>query len=244
MAGRAWTAAEKLDAALLAWPEFHQRYPERTFDAWEVKRRREGKPAVAEALYEPREKIKVDRAKHCVTFNTGFYDIETTMGRHKRILMAAVVNQHGEYQLKDYYTDPGKAWWDDEPLLRAIIEMLRPFELLIGWNSKRFDLKVINGRAARHGIAPLRPQLHLDLMNVYRFSMDVGGSSLENISEVFESEYHKIRVNPTMHERAEAGDKEAYDLLREHNVADVLLTRDVFPHALPFITNLTKSPLF
>lgn len=193
----------------------------------------------------PIEKMEVARVEgECVNLNIGFYDIETSFSRHRRLMTAAVVDAHGNSQLVDYYTHPGKGWWDDSNLVQGVIDMLRPFHILVGWNSKRFDLKVINGRAAVNGIAPLRPQLHLDLMNVFKYHLDLGGNSLQNISEVFESEYHKIRVTPMMHQRAEAGEKEAYDLLREHNVADVFLTRDVFPKALPFITSITKSPIF
>lgn len=195
-------------------------------------------------LSEPIEKIVVPRAEGCVNFGIGYYDIETSISKWKRLLTCAVVNGHGDYKIVDYYTHPGKGWWDDSNLLNGVMEMLRPYNILVGWNSKRFDLKVINGRAAVFGIPPLRPQLHLDLMNIFKFHMDLGGNSLMNISEVFDSQYHKIRMTPMEHQRAEAGDTEAYDLLREHNIADVLLTRDVFPHALPYITSLTKSPLF
>jgi len=244
MAGSSWTASELLDVQVMPWPLFHEKYPSRTFDAWEVKRRRVAKPKEAEGNYGPKEKIVIPRAEDCANFSIAFYDIETTMGRARRLLTGALVNAHGEYQLFDYYTNPGKAWWDDSELTRAYIEALRPFNILVGWNSKAFDLKVLNGRAAIHGIPVLRPQLHLDLMWTYRIAMDVGGSSLQNISEVFESQYKKIPLTPRMHAEAEAGNKEPYDVLREHNVADVLLTRDAFVKALPFVTTLNKSPLF
>lgn len=211
----------------------------KTVDAVRLKRRR------LEADRPPLEKVSVPHIEaECVNFNIGFYDIETSFSRHRRLMTAAVVDGHGKYQLVDYYTHPGKGWWDDSQLIVGVIEMLRPFHILVGWNSKRFDLKVINGRAAVNGLQPLRPQLHLDLMNVFKYHMDLGGNSLQNISEVFESEYHKIRVTPMMHQRAESGDREAYDLLREHNIADVFLTRDVFPKALPYVTSITKSPIY
>lgn len=239
-----WTEAELLDVAVMDWVEFHAKYPERTFDSWEVKRRRVAKPDVAPPMDGPQEQVVVPRMEGCANFDIAFYDIETTFGKTRRMMTGALADAHGGYQLFDYYTNPGRAWWDDAPLVSAYIEALRGFNILVGWNSKRFDLKVLNGRAAVHGIPALRPQLHLDLMNTYRFSMDVGGSSLENIGEVFQSEHHKIRVSPREHMEAEAGNRDAYDLLRRHNVADVLLTRDVFAHGRVFVTTMTKSPLF
>lgn len=244
MAGNKWGASELLDVQLLDWPNFHAKYPGRSFDAYEVKRRRIGKPAEAEHITGPREHPLVPRADGCVNFGIGFYDIETTMSRWPRLLTTAVADGHGNWQLVDYYTHPGKEWWDDEPLTAAVLEMLRPFNILVGWNCKAFDLRVINARAVLYGLQPLRPQLHLDLMNVYKFATNFGSASLQNISEVFESEYHKIRVSPGMHQRAEAGDREAYDILRDHNVADVLMTRDVFQHIRHMVTSLSKSPLF
>lgn len=51
-----WSEAE-LAALGLSWERFHQRYPERSFDAWEVKRRRVRKPGEATrlvtAVYQP-----------------------------------------------------------------------------------------------------------------------------------------------------------------------------------------------
>lgn len=248
MAGKPWSASELLDLQIYSraedWPAFHERHPERGFDAWEVKRRRISKPEEAERAVGPREHPIIHRAEGCVNFGIGFYDIETTMSRWPRLLTTAVADGHGNWQLLDYYTHPGEQWWDDKALTEGVLEMLRPFNILVGWNSKAFDLRVINARAILHGLAPLRPQLHLDLMNVYKYSVNFGSARLENIGEVFESEHHKIRVSPGMHQRAEAGDKEAYDVLREHNVADVLLTRDVFQHVRHMVTSMTKSPLF
>lgn len=40
MARRSWTEAEAQEALRLPWPEFHAKYPDRSFNSWEVKRRR------------------------------------------------------------------------------------------------------------------------------------------------------------------------------------------------------------
>jgi hypothetical protein len=40
---------------------------------------------------------------------------------------------------------------------------------------------------------------------------------------------------------ADHGDMAAYNLIREHNVADVLVTRDVFAHLEPFIRTIHRG---
>lgn len=40
MARRSWTHQEEQEALRLPWAEFHSKYPDRTFNSWEVKRRR------------------------------------------------------------------------------------------------------------------------------------------------------------------------------------------------------------
>lgn len=40
MARRFWTANELDDLAVMTWDQFHALYPHRSYDAWEVKRRR------------------------------------------------------------------------------------------------------------------------------------------------------------------------------------------------------------
>jgi len=40
MTRKAWGRTEMLEAAILTWPEFQKRHPHRSYDSWEVKRRR------------------------------------------------------------------------------------------------------------------------------------------------------------------------------------------------------------
>lgn len=55
-----WTEAEGLDALRMPWPVFHEKYPERPFNAWEVKRRRLAKDMLA-GVPENRQPIPGER---------------------------------------------------------------------------------------------------------------------------------------------------------------------------------------
>ena len=143
----------------------------------------------------------------------------------------------------------GAEWIDDSVIASRLVEELEPYHIFIGWNSKRFDVPTMKAREIlgayfRRGEErrAWAPQMHLDLM--YQFAGGngyYGGKALQKISTVFASPHRKTELNPVIWDRADHGDEKAYDLIIEHNVADVLVTRDVFVHARPQVRQLHRG---
>ena len=143
----------------------------------------------------------------------------------------------------------GEEWIDDSVMANRLVEELEPFHVFIGWNSKRFDVPTMKAREIlgnwfRQGeaVRAWAPQMHLDLM--YQFAGGngyYGGKALAKISTVFASPHRKTELNPLIWDKADHGDEKSYDLIIEHNIADVLVTRDVFVHARPQIRQLHRG---
>lgn len=179
-----------------------------------------------------------------------FWDLETTFGSGNRILCGSIADAFGKVETWD---TRDLAWLADDCTIcpagscdavvsEAIRNALEGYTIIAGWNSRLYDQPVLNARLARHGLRPVNPQMHVDLM--YYASgqfMRIGRRSLQHVSEVFRSPHSKTPLDEVIWDRADHGDTEAYDLIVEHNVADVLVTRDVYAHLQPFIRNMHRG---
>jgi hypothetical protein len=209
-------------------------------------------------------RIRVDAAVEYVGPSIGFFDLETTYSSQPRLLTGAVADGFGNVTLLHLRNNDrwqraiecicgvwhqvtevgcaGSEWIDDSLLASELTKLFATFNILVGWNSKLFDEPVLNGRNMVHRLPTLDPQTHLDLM--YQFSGNkarLGRRSLENISTVFESPHRKTPLNVKLWDRADHGDTTAYSLIEQHNIADVLVTRDVYWHARPRIRKYIRG---
>lgn len=261
-----WTTEELEDLRALGnnFSLFQAKHPERSYDSWEVKRRRINGGTAGAAAVE-RQLVQVPAAPAYAGPLVAFWDLETTYSSQPRLLSGAIADGFGTVQvfhLKDnetrsetdecescglfhtvkYIGCRGDEWIDDSVISTALRDALDQFQILVGWNSVLFDEPVLNGRLMVHLERTMDPLTHKDLM--YEFSgrkARLGRRSLENISTVFGSPHRKTPLNPRLWDRADHDDEDAYDLIIEHNIADVLVTRDVFAHARPRIRKYIRG---
>lgn len=208
---------------------------DKNFDAWEVKRRRIDIPIETVGL-SARQHISGIPTDY-VGFSMGFFDIETTFSTQPIVLYAAIADQFGNVlQFKK-----GDDITDDSELVREYAEALNGYDILLGWNSKMFDIPVLNGRLAFHGLPPVNVQRHIDLMwYASGGSMRIGRRSLQSVSEYFDVPNRKTPLSVRLWDKAMSGDEEAYAKIIEHCDADVLVTRDVFSVLKPHIKNIHR----
>lgn len=175
--------------------------------------------------------------------NVVFWDLETTglsaiMGR---ILSCAfvelesdpVVYRSDERKLK------GKSKIDDAKLAVSIRDMLEAYDMIVGHNIRLFDIPLLNARLAKAHERPLRTHFVLDTMWAAR-RMRIGSSKLENLQKYFALPAAKTPLKWETWQLASQGDKAAMDEVVEHNIADVLVTRDLYPHILPYVATLHR----
>ena len=268
-----WTEQELADLAAHRddWLAFSALHPTRSYESWEVKRRRIPGGSALEAPVHTRVKrgpelavvpaAPLDYAGPLV----GFWDLETTYSSQPRLLSGAVADGFGNvtvWHLRDseervegrrcdacgglhlirWVGCFSERWTNDALIAQRIRDDLRKFHILVGWNSVLFDEPVLNGRLMIRMDDTLDPLTHKDLM--YEFSgrkARVGRRSLANISTVFDSPHRKTELNPHIWDEADHGDEAMYDLIIEHNIADVLVTRDVFAYARPRIRKYIRG---
>lgn len=172
-----------------------------------------------------------------------FWDLETTgltaiMGR---ILTCAFVGLTDDPVV--YRTDvkpwKGRNKIDDGPLAVAIRDYLEEYDLIVGHNIRLFDIPLLNARLAKADERPLRTHFVMDTMWAAR-QMRIGSSKLDNLQKFFELTEAKTPIKWETWQLASQGDKAALDEVIEHNIQDVLVTRDLYPYVLPYVATLHR----
>lgn len=181
-----------------------------------------------------------------VGFRIAFFDIETTdlnamMGR---ILCWSIADNWGTITHKTIYDFPQASITDDRGVIQALRDELDKYDIIIGWNSKMFDISFLNARLVRWGKKPLLGKMHIDPMWRARagsYGLRIGSSKLVNVSKFVDrgASVEKTDVDWDTWALAQSGDRKAMEYLVEHCDKDVLVTRSVFNHLKPMVRSIS-----
>lgn len=202
----------------------------RSFDGWEVRRRRIGAMA-------PRQVVQPAGPEY-VGLSIGYFDIETTFSTQPIVLYAAIADGFGNIQ----QFHKGEDITNDRDLVASYADALKQYDILVSWNGKLFDQPVLQARLAFHGLPRLDLNMHIDLMYYATGQfMRMGRKSLQSVSEYFEVSNQKTPLRVRQWDGAMAGKPEEYAKIVEHCDADVLVLRDVFPVLKRHVRNIHRA---
>ena len=127
------------------------------------------------------------------------------------------------------------AWDDPEAMLEATWQLINSADILIGFNSKRFDLPHLQGAWLQAGMAPPSPSKHIDLFQIARSSFGFESKSLAHLCQRLGIEGKNWHYDPLVAEAAMAGDERAQRRVRTYNSNDVRITERAYDRLLPWI---------
>lgn len=201
-----------------------------------------------EAL-EAKKQAEFERCWRGLGPRIAYFDLETTdlkmeMGM---ILCCSVLTypsgEWHDFSLNDYErTEDGEL--DDGMLAVDIRDCLEGHDIIVGWNSKGFDVPYLNTRLVYNGKERLRTHLHIDPMYCFRgwHGIKPTSSSLKAVAEFFDLPVQKLDVPKKVWNSAKRGSRKAIDHLSKRSRSDVeitaMLTQKAFEHGL--IKNITR----
>jgi uncharacterized protein YprB with RNaseH-like and TPR domain len=95
-----------------------------------------------------------------------FLDLETGGLMSSPVFLAGTMHWNGsDFVLRQYFA---RHYGEEAPLLRALAEAARGFEVLVTFNGKSYDAPFLAGRAVIHGVRLSLPPRHLDLLHAAR----------------------------------------------------------------------------
>lgn len=215
----------------------------RDYNAFEVKRRRVNAdtPAYRGALDGGARAVPTPIVtgvpSRYIGPTVGYFDIETTFSTQPIMLYGAVADVFGNIE----QFVKGEDIVDDKELVDSYGEALSKYDILVSWNGKLFDIPVLNARRVFHGLSPVQPNMHIDLMYYATGQfMRMGRKSLQSVSEYLDVPNRKTPLNVRTWDKAMAGDAVAYDKIIEHCDADCLVLRDVYNHLKVHVRNIHR----
>lgn len=152
------------------------------------------------------------------------------------IISIAGVDEEGE----EYYADL-KTVGNEKNVLRVAWAMLDHYDVIVGHNIDKFDLKKLNSRFLYYGFDPPSPYLTIDTLKVLKKTFAMSSNKLEYVvkhlgleEKLTNREYagHALWTSCLLE-----GDEEAWKELQEYNIQDAKITLDLYHKLKPWIKN-------
>jgi DNA polymerase elongation subunit (family B) len=115
-----------------------------------------------------------------------------------------------------------------DAMVRRIWNMINQADGVIGYNSKRFDIKHLNTEFKLAGYGPPSSFQHIDLLQVTRREFAFGSNKLESVADRLGLGKKRETEGFALWLKTEAGDADAWKRMREYNMNDVVLTEKLF----------------
>lgn len=127
-----------------------------------------------------------------------------------------------------------KSLSDDYGLVKSIREELDDVDVLIGHNSKEFDIKKLNARLIYHGLPPLPPIHMVDTLKEVKKVAKFTSNRLDYLAKHLTGD-KKMETSPDLWMKAMTGDKKAIAEMVKYNKKDVDVLEGVYNKLKPYI---------
>ena len=138
-------------------------------------------------------------------------------------------------------------WLDGEQVTKTILDyksekgmaqdLWRFFDkadLIIGWNSDRYDIRKINTLFAKHGIPPPSPSKSIDLIKTSRTKFLLPSNTLDDFLNYFELD-RKLDNEKNLFIKCTERDRKSFKQLAKYNKHDTLITEKAYKFLRPWI---------
>lgn len=129
---------------------------------------------------------------------------------------------------------------DERPLLAKLLKRLDPFDVIVTWSGRGFDLPFLTTRLLKHGMDPrlVLSKMHLDLNEVVKSRLRLTFTYLDHVCDFFGIRRDKGPMGlevPQLFVKALEGDEAALRAIRDHCLDDLRVTREVFLKLRPLL---------
>lgn len=114
-------------------------------------------------------------------------------------------------------------------------EMLNEAEIVVGYNSRAFDIKHLHREFILAGLTPPKPHKDVDLLTVVRQSAKWESNKLDNVSQRLDIGAKVKHEGFDLWKACMNGDSAAWARMKKYNVGDVLLTEELYDRLRPWI---------
>lgn len=120
-------------------------------------------------------------------------------------------------------------------MLLSIHKMVNDADAVIHYNGTKFDMPTLNKEFLLHGLPPPAPYKQIDLLKTARGQFKFPSNKLDyiaqrlNLGKKVEHQGHELWI------KCMAGDKAAWQVMKEYNINDVILLERVYDLLKPWV---------
>jgi hypothetical protein len=127
---------------------------------------------------------------------------------------------------------------DDSKLLGEIWKLIDEADIIVGQNSKSFDIKKLNARFIMNGFAPPSSYKHIDTKEIAKKYFAFTSNRLEYMSDKLNKKYKKQKHAKfsgfELWKECLAGNLEAWKEMEKYNKYDVLSLEELYKKLIPW----------
>lgn len=127
---------------------------------------------------------------------------------------------------------------NEQMLMEETWKVLDEADLVIGWNSKRFDVKRLQGAMIKYGMKPPSPFKQLDLMVEKKKLSNSNSNKLEETGKEWKIGQKMKHEGWPLWLACHQGDKEAQKRMVRYCAQDIRLTEKAYDHVKSWIDNI------
>lgn len=125
-----------------------------------------------------------------------------------------------------------------EAMVQAAWDLLNETDVVVGFNSERYDVKRLANDFLKAGLNPPMPYRHIDLFKVAKKRFDLPSRKLDYLAQQTLGDAKTPHSGMQLWMDVMNGDQAAQELMEEYNVQDVRLTERLFDRLRPWLTGV------
>lgn len=123
-----------------------------------------------------------------------------------------------------------------EEMLAQAHRLLSEADVVVGYNSKGFDMKHLNREFVLAGMTPPAPYAQVDLMLVVKKQFKFVSNKLDYVAQALGLGAKTTHTGFQLWVDCMAGNEKAWALMKKYNKQDVVITEKLYDELLPWIT--------
>ena len=141
-----------------------------------------------------------------------------------------------------------KVFEDDSKILKKIWQLLDEADIVVGQNSKKFDVKKLNARFIQHGMQPPSSFRQIDTLLIAKRHFGFTRNKLQYMTDKLCTKYkksgHAKFPGFMMWSECMKGNLEAYKEMEDYNKLDVLSLEELYEKLMPWDDSINFSVYF
>ena len=133
---------------------------------------------------------------------------------------------------------------DSKVMLAGIHYMLDEADAVIHYNGTKFDIPTLNKEFLLHDMPPPSPYKQIDLLRVVRSQFRFPSNKLDYVTQRLGMEGKTKHEGHELWVKCMVNDPEAWAVMKEYNMNDVVIMESVYNRLIPWIKNHPNHSVF